>query len=66
MNNQINDTDLDIVSGGAPLSCEGSHLMSVVYTALSSVHFAMGDTAGGYSYGGQAIGVRQGSGCPIK
>jgi hypothetical protein len=40
MNNQTSfliDADLDAVSGGAPISCEGAHALSVFFSALASV-----------------------------
>jgi hypothetical protein len=56
---ELNDTELEVVAGG---SCETALNMASVYTALSAVLNAGGETTEGAKYAGMALGVIQG-GC---
>ncbi len=58
MNNRmLNDADLDAVSGGQPMSCAGAVSMANLYMSLSTVHYALGDDAGGAKFGGKSVSI---------
>ena len=67
MNNQIlNDEALDVVTGGAPMSCSTADTVAHVLHTLAVVNYACGNTSQANAYDSQSVGIRQGSGCPGK